>query len=337
MEAKTEHPTKWPLFLIGGLLFLGVLSIVAWNVELGYLAVSVGPVSDASDSVVTEEVAVFPSTGELLVLTVITQDINVFEMLIAGVDPTIDVIRKQSVRRPGETDEQYRNRVLQQMDDSNFRSVATALRYLEIEMVPIEVVINEIIEGVPAEDVLELGDSIRVVNGINIRTVEDLRASLDGLAPGDSVTMTVDREGSMLDLEIRLAEHPDRPGDPMIGIIIGELTRSPFPLDIQAGDLGGPSAGMIHTLAIIDILTEGELTAGRVIAGTGTIALDGTVGNIGGIRQKVVGAEAAGAEFILVPEGNYQSALTAEFETIEIVPVATLEDAIEFLETLAAA
>jgi PDZ domain-containing protein len=91
---------------------------------------------------------------------------------------------------------------------------------------------------------------------------------------------------------------------------------------------------MMHAIAIIDSLTPGELTRGHVVAGTGTIQLDGTVGNIGGVRQKVVGAEAAGAEYILVPQGNYQSALTAERDHIEIVPVSTLDDAIAFLDGL---
>jgi PDZ domain-containing protein len=123
----------------------------------------------------------------------------------------------------------------------------------------------------------------------------------------------------------------------MIGVILGELSEPPFPLAIEAGDIGGPSAGMMHALAIIDTLTEGELTKGNVIAGTGTIKADGTVGNIGGIRQKVVGAEAAGATVILVPAGNYDKALTAERNTIRIVPIATIGDAIEFLQSLEAA
>ena len=93
----------------------------------------------------------------------------------------------------------------------------------------------------------------------------------------------------------------------------------------------------MHTLAIIDTLTEGELTKGHVIAGTGTIRVDGTIGNIGGIRQKVVASEAAGATHILVPAGNYESALTAERESIEIVPIETIDDALEFLENLKAA
>ena len=148
------------------------------------------------------------------------------------------------------------------------------------------------------------------------------------------MVVTVGREGAELELAVELAERDDEPGVPMIGVLLGELTEPPFPIEIKAGDIGGPSAGMMHTLAIIDALTEGELTDGRVIAGTGTIRMDRTIGAIGGIRQKVVAAEAAGATHILVPEGNYEKALTAERDDIEIVPVATLDDALTFLDEL---
>lgn len=337
MEAEvTENKgaASWPLYVIGALFFVGVMSVIAWNIELPYLAYSAGPVSDAADLIVAEDVDLYPPEGELLMLTVISQDVNIFEALIAGADPTIDLVRKQAVRREGETDEEYRNRVLQQMDDSNFRSIAVALRFLGYEMVPVEVVINDIVEGVPASSVFELGDTVRAVNGSTIMTVDDFAPALEGYRVGDVVAITVERAGSLVDLEVELAEREDEPGTPMIGIVLGELTEAPFPIRIEAGDIGGPSAGMMHAIAIIDTLTEGELTRGRVIAGTGTIQFDGTIGSIGGIRQKVVAAEAAGAEFILVPQGNYESALTARRERIEIVPVATLEDAIEFLEAL---
>ncbi|HUF14777.1 MAG TPA: S16 family serine protease [Acidimicrobiia bacterium] len=336
-EPTGTTSATWPLYLIGALFIVGVTSVVAWNLELPYLAYSAGPVSDAADTVVAEEVAIFPPDGELLMLTVISQDVNVFEAFIAGVDPTIDLVRKQAVRREGETDEEYRNRVLQQMDDSNFRSITVALRYLGYEMVPIEVVVNEIVEGVPAAAVLELGDTIRSVNGTSVATIEDVGPALEGHEVGDTIEIEVVREGSPVELEVELAERDDEPGVPMIGIVLGELTEPPFPIEIEAGDVGGPSAGLMHAVAIIDALTEGELTKGRTIAGTGSIQFDGTIGNIGGIRQKVVGAEAAGAEYILVPQGNYQSALTAPRKSIEIVPVATLEEVIGFLESLDAA
>lgn len=325
---------KWPLYVIGALFAVGVLGMTLWNVELPYLAFSPGPISDAADSIVVDEAEVFPPDGELLMLTVVSQDVNVFEALIAGIDPTIDLVRKQAVRREGETDEEYRNRVLQQMDDSNFRSVAVALDYLGYELVPTEVVINEFVQGAPAESVLELGDTIKAINDVPITTVVDIRSQIEGLEPGDTMEVTISRNGVESTVTVELAEREDEPGVPMVGVVLGELTQPPFPVGIEAGDVGGPSAGMMHTLAIIDTLTEGELTKGRVVAGTGTIHLDGTVGNIGGIRQKVVAAEAAGADYILVPEGNYDSALTAERDTIEIVPVATIDDAITFLHGL---
>lgn len=336
MEAENEisASASWPLYLIGALFFVGVMTIVAWNVELPYLAYSAGPVSDAADTIVADGVDVFPPEGELLMLTVVSQEVNIFEAAIAGVDPRIDLVRRQAVRREGETDEQYRNRVLQQMDDSNYRAVRVALEYLGFEMVPTDVVINEIVPDVPAASVLELGDTVRSINGSTIATVDDFAPALEGYGVGDTIVMGVERNGEIVDLDVALAEREDEPGVPMIGIVLGELTEAPFPIAIQAGDVGGPSAGMMHTIAIIDTLTEGELTAGHVIAGTGTIQLDGTIGSIGGIRQKVVGAEAAGADYILVPQGNYEHALTAERDHIEIVPVGTLSEALAFLETL---
>lgn len=333
-DGPTDKSASWPLYLIGALFFVGLTSVLAWNLELPYLAYSAGPVSDAADSVVAEEVAFFPPEGELLMLTVVSQDVNIFEALIAGIDPTVDLVRKQAVRRAGESDQEYRNRVLQQMDDSNFRAIAVALAYLEYEMIPIEVVINEIVEGVPAEGVLELGDTVLRVNGSTISTVDDFAPALEGYGVGDVVEIDVDRAGAVVELEVELAEREDEPGVPMIGIVLGELTAAPFPISIEAGDVGGPSAGMMHTIAIIDALTEGELTQGRVIAGTGTIDMEGNVGGIGGVRQKVVGAEAAGAEYILVPQSNYESALTAERDSIEIVPVSTLQEALDFLGSL---
>lgn len=336
-DSPTPRSRYWPLPLIGSLFFVALMSVIAWNVQLPYVAFSPGPVADAADSIVADEVDVYPPDGELLMLTIVAPNVNIFEAVLASLDPTLDLVRKEAVRREGESDEAYRNRVLQQMDDSNYRSVVVALQQLGIEMEPYEVVINEIVDGVPAQDVLELGDTIVAINGVPVSSVEELRPITNSASVGDEVTMTIVRAGSTLDVVVELAERTDEPGVAMIGVVPGELLRPPFPLSIQAGDVGGPSAGMMHTLAIIDTLTEGELTAGQVIAGTGTIQLDGSVGNIGGIRQKVVGAEAAGASYILVPEGNYVSALTAERSTIEIVPIGTIQDAIEFLQSLQAA
>jgi len=336
MEDQRERGSSWPLYLIGALFVTGALALVAWNIELPYLAFSSGPVSDAADAVTAEQVDIFPPDGELLMLTVVSQDVNVFEALIAGLDPTIDLVPKEAYRPPDESDEEYRQRVLSQMDDSQQRAITVALGYLGYDMVPIDVLITDLIDEAPSSTVLQIGDSVNAFDGIEILRGTDLTDALLGHQPGDLVEMDITREGTQRLVEVELAERPDEPGGAMIGITVGELTEPPFPVSIEAGAIGGPSAGMMHTLAIVDTLTPGELTQGHVIAGTGTIAYDGTVGNIGGIRQKVVGAEAAGAEYVLVPEGNYEEALTAERRAIEIVPVETIQDALAFLETLAA-
>jgi PDZ domain-containing protein len=334
--AAPAKPSRWPFSILGALFFVGFLTVILWNVEIPYVAFSPGPVADASTSVITEGVDTYPPHGGLLMLTVISQDVNVFEALIAGLDPSIDLVRREAVRRPDETDEEYRNRVLQQMDDSNFRAITAALSFLGYELVPVEVVINEFVEGVPAADVLELGDTILEVEGVGVTSVTEIGPLIQGREVGSPLRLKVGRGGDELDLIVELAERTDTPGVAMIGVILGELSEPPFPIELRAGDVGGPSAGMMHTLAIIDTLTEGEMTNGLVIAGTGTVQIDGTVGAIGGIRQKVVGAEGAGARYILVPTDNYERALTAERSTIEIVPVASIQEAVDFLESLPA-
>jgi len=336
VEDQSERGSSWPLYLIGALFVMGGLALGAWNVELPYLAFSSGPVSDAADAVLAEEVDIFPPDGELLMLTVVSQDVNVFEALIAGLDPTIDLVPKEAYRPPDESDEAYRQRVLAQMDDSQQRAITVALGYLGFEMIPIDVLITDLIEDVPSSQVLQIGDSVDSFDGVEIIRGADLTDALEGHQPGDLVQLGITREGTEQMVEFELAERPGETGGAMIGITVAELTEPPFPVSIEAGAIGGPSAGMMHTLAIVDTLTPGELTQGHVIAGTGTISYDGTVGNIGGIRQKIVGAEAAGAEYVLVPEGNYEEALSAERKAIEIIPVGTIQDALDFLETLGA-
>lgn len=337
MPDSQRTTQSWPVYLASFLLFAGLLTVVLWNVELPYIAWSAGPVSDAADAVTVEGHDVFAPEGELLMLTVISQDVNVFEALIAGIDPTIDLIRKEAVRSPDETDEEYRERVLTQMDDSQTRAITVALTSLGFEMIPIDVIVVEIVEDLPADGVLEPGDSLRTVDGAEIVRSTDVTAALEGHRPGDEITIGITRGGSEMDLTLELAAREDDPESPIIGIVVRELTEPPFPVTIEAGNIGGPSAGMMHTLAIIDTLTPGAMTKGNVIAGTGTIQYDGSVGNIGGVRQKVAGAEAAGASVILVPAGNYEEALTADRDDIEIVPIATIDEAVAYLENLEAA
>ena len=126
-------------------------------------------------------------------------------------------------------------------------------------------------------------------------------------------------------------------GGPMGGVAPDTVTLSldlPIDLEIDSRNIGGPSAGMMYAITVLDLLTPEDLVKGHRIAGTGTIHSDETVGAIGGVRQKVFAARSVGAEYIMVPTDNYPDALTAAGDGIEIVAVATLQDALDFLDSL---
>ena len=144
--------------------------------------------------------------------------------------------------------------------------------------------------------------------------------------------MTVRRDGEEKDLQVP-TELVD--GTPRMGVILAEGHEFPLDIDIAVGDVGGPSAGLIFSLSVYDELTEGALTGGHAIAGTGTIAEDGTVGSIGGIRQKMVGAEESDAEFFLAPSANCEEVVGYEPDGLEVVAVGTFEEALEATTTIA--
>jgi len=320
-----------PLTAAAALFFIVGLVVLAWNIPLPLIAYSPGPVSDAAEAVVVEGAEVFPPEGELVMLTVSGQDLNIFEVLVAGVDPTVDVLARQVVRRADESDEDYRRRNLQLMDESTAIAVTVALAHLDTDDLEPSVYITGYAADTPAGQVLEIGDRIVALDGADIAETDDLAAAMSDNAPGDTVSIAVERGSEELSFDIELAAVDEEPGKPFIGIFVRPL---PYWVDIDSGIVGGPSAGLMYSLAIIDVLSEGDLTGGRVVSGTGTVDTAGNVGAIGGVRQKVVAAEAAGAEYMLLPQNNYESALTAPRSDIELVPVATVSEALAFLENL---
>lgn len=313
------------------LFFLVGLVIVGWNISLPLIAYSPGPVADTIDAIVVDGAETYASDGELMMLTVAGQDINIFEAVVAAADPSVDVIARQLVRRPEESDEDYRRRNLQLMDQSTATAISVALGEVDTSAYDPAVYITGYAADTPAGEVLEIGDKIVSLGGRPIDATTDLGEAMEGKVPGDAINIAVEREGEVVEFEIGLAPQSENPAEPMIGIFVREL---PFWVDIDSGIVGGPSAGTMYTLAIIDVLTPGPLTKGHVVAGTGTVDAEGNVGNIGGVRQKVVAAEAAGAEYMLVPAGNYDAALTAPRDDLELVPVATIDEALAFFDSL---
>jgi len=338
-HAADRSLPRWPFAVGSVLMALAIFSVVLWNIELPYLAWSPGPTPEVVDLLTVQGAEQYPVEGDLYMLTVSQQDLNVYELLAAVADPQVDVLERIAVRPIDVTEEEYQRQSRARMDESKLAAISVALDRLgydvTVEGDGVEVV--SVHEGTPAEGALVAGDIITAINGRAVFVGTDAVAEISTYGIGDTVILTLSRDGAIIEVPITLIEHTQNKGQPMVGF--GPATHNPkylFPIDVEidSSNIGGPSAGMMYTLAIINLLTPEDITHGFRIAGTGTISTDGVVGPIGGIRQKVVGATLSGAQYILIPEANYDEALTADIEGPEIVAVGTIDDALEFLATL---
>jgi PDZ domain-containing protein len=206
----------------------------------------------------------------------------------------------------------------------------------------------EVIDTVPssaADGVLRGGDVIIELDGVPVEFRSDVLDMLEGREVGDEVALVIERpieaseedEVEDIELVLVLGPHTDDPDRPMIGILLDNhepIIEFPVEVEIDSQNIGGPSAGLMFTLQIMNQLTEDDITAGLRIAGTGTINRDGTVGPIGGVQQKVYGAIEAGADVVFVPADNYDAAISAAGDNIDVVRVETIDDPVEYLDAL---
>jgi PDZ domain-containing protein len=339
--APQRRSTKWPYVLVAAFLAVGLVVLVFWPVKLPYFAMAPGPTEEVADLVTFGDgVAIHPTTGDLYLLTVTLREVNPFEWFEARyLDDRVDLLERQVIRPPGVTEEQVRRTNLQAMNESIDTAIYVALSRLgyEVEFVGDGIEVLQVVEGTPGDGVIEVGDRFTAVAGQVVATAEEASAVIRSHAIGDTITLMGTRGDEPLELSVTLVEHTQIPGAPMIGVVFDTINLAmdlPIDVDVDARNIGGPSAGMMYALALIDLLTEEDLTGGHRIAGTGTIRFDETVGPIGGVRQKVFAARAIGAEIVFVPIDNYPDALTAAGDGIAIVPIATLQEALDFLRAL---
>jgi PDZ domain-containing protein len=221
-----------------------------------------------------------------------------------------------------------------QVDMVTSQDVATAvaLRELGYEVKP-AIEVTAVSEGTPADGKLKVRDLLLEVGGTPIKSAQDVSTAVTSAEPGTPIPFKVRRggkDGKIVDVEITptvIDEHQ------RVGIRIGEGFEFPFDVSVNISDnIGGPSAGLMFTLAIYDTLTPGSLTGDKSVAGTGTMQLDGKVGPIGGIQQKIVGAREAGAELFLVPPDNCDDALGARNGDMRLVKAVTMHAAVQAVE-----
>ncbi|TLS37645.1 SepM family pheromone-processing serine protease [Pseudalkalibacillus caeni] len=286
--------------------------------------------------------------GEFMLTTVRIGEANIVQYLWAMFNEYHHIYPKEDIRREGETDEEYHQRQLEVMSSSQKNATIVAYRNAgkEVEVINNGVLVTDIIEGMPAEGKLKLGDMIVEVDGTTVDTTEQLLKILGGKEKGDSVTITLRRDGKTVEVQVSMASFPekfnapeDKAGIGITGPITATEVKTEPDIKIDTNQIGGPSAGLMFTLEIYNQLTETDYTKGYQIAGTGTINQDGEVGPIGGIKQKIVAADKAKAEVFFAPvaHNNYDDAVEAakDIETeMKIVPVETFKDALDYLKKL---
>ncbi|MCQ0023768.1 PDZ domain-containing protein [Streptomyces somaliensis DSM 40738] len=289
----------------------------------------------------------YPTSGHLNMTTVRVTGaeyrMNLVEAVAGWLSRDSVVVPHDTLYPDGKTEEQATQENAEEFSQSQESARVAALRQLGLPVAS-RVVVSSVQKGSPAEGRLHAGDVIKEVDGRPVRKPGDVAEIVTERRPGRPVGFTVvpaadaaaaekaGREPATTEevtVTTRRAEDADRA---VVGIRAGTDHTFPFRIDIRLDDVGGPSAGLMFALGIVDKLTPGALTGGRFVAGTGTIDETGEVGPIGGIEMKLVGARKAGATYFLTPAANCPAAAAATPDGLRLVKVDTIADAVESLE-----
>jgi PDZ domain-containing protein len=291
---------------------------------------------DAKELISISGQKTYPTSGSLDLLTVSVvgnpeQRPSWLEIAGAWFQPSKAVLPLESVFPPGTTTEQSNAENAALMVDSQQDAIAAALNELGYTF-PENVAVKQLIKGTPAADVLKVGDEITSVNGTTIASVDELRSAVKANGTGKAAELGIVRDGAATTVSITPTESQ---GQVVLGIGAGMDYTFPFDVKIQLNDVGGPSAGQMFALGIIDKLTPGSLNGGKRIAGTGTIDNTGQIGPIGGIRQKMYAARDDGkADYFLAPASNCDEVTGHIPAGLRVFAVKTLDDSLKVLKAV---
>jgi PDZ domain-containing protein len=331
----------------GSTLFVGAVVLILFVgsclYRLPYYTLGAGSVRPTGSLIAVEGGRVYPPNGGVAYTTVsVNGRINVWQALLAWLDPEVDVV-KEDVILQGRSPKESQQVNLQEMADSKDVATNVALEQLGLAHKS-GAQILEVVPGSPAEQVLKAGDVITAVDGQPTNTSTDLVSAITSRHPGDTVRLTVKhpstpgngQEGPA-DVQATLGANPNKSSEAFFGVRVQTWfdVQYPHPVSIDSGRVGGPSAGLAFTLGLIDELTPGELTGGPEVAATGTISADGSVGPIGGLDHKVDAVRHAGVKLFLVPDSQTPEEMAnAQAHAkghVQLVPVHDLREALDVL------
>jgi PDZ domain-containing protein len=315
-------------------MLLGVLALAAFTVTQRFYTLAPGGAWEIGPRLE------IPATqkhelGQLFFVAVQVRRAHLEDLLLAAIGRPVALVPVEAIRPPGASpaDVQEMNRRLLTESEQVAALVAMRAAGYPASIRGDGAAVHAVMPGAPADGVLQPGDTIVAVDGARVETATDAVEKIRRHQVGDTVNLTVLRDGELQEMRLVAEGAPDEPQRPAIGAAVSTKDFEvdlPFDVHIQTDNVGGASAGLMFSLGILDGVTSGMLTRGHVIAGTGTVATDGTVGPIGGAGLKVVSAREAGATIFLVPRENLEEARRFA-QQIEMVPVDRFADAVRYL------
>ena len=286
------------------------------------------------------EIENYEFEGNLFQLTVRRDEASALIYAWSLLSDTYDLYPREVILPDGVTPKELSEISIQNMRTSENVAIAVALKNLgyKIESKGDGVAVVGLLDDSPVKNKLKKGDLLNSINNTDIYSATEFISTLRTYSIGETVSIGLLRETDgvkeQLYIETTLIEHVEYKGEPMVGFLattVNERFDFPFEIDIKTGNVGGPSAGLMMALNVYNNLIPEDITNSMIVAGTGTIEIDGSVGPVGGIKQKIIAAKRAGAELILVPVANFEEARPFETDKTAIVAVDSFDEALSVI------
>lgn len=312
-----------------------VLLLAMVSVPPPYAIEGPGPTVDAlgeSDGAALIQVSgaeTYPTEGSLRLTTVSvrggpTNPVDLTRVVASWLSSAYGVVPVEQVYPREQSATELAELLAAQMTSSQESATVAALTALDYD-VPARLLVAAPVEGSGADGVVEAGDVLLTAGGAALPTYQALADVLQATPPGTDLPVEVRRDGGVLNVSVRTDD--DGSGGSVLGVFLNPEFDLPVDVTIKVDQIGGPSAGLIFALGVLDTLTPGAMTGGESIAGTGTMSIDGVVGPISGIRKKMAAAKRDGSTYFLSPAGNCDEAAGDVPDGLRLVGVATLAEA----------